>query len=290
MAMRHMAPFQEAARVLEGLRGRSLIRAANLTSAEVHATFSVARALREGQLRMIRPLADRIVCTAFFEPSTRTRLSFESAALRLGASTLSIPDGRVTGAAKGESLADIGRMLQTYADLVVLRHPDPECLREIRRCGMTLPLINGGNGQQEHPTQALSDWFTLTEAFPDEEPLHLGVVGVPSSMRTLRSFLLLGLAVFPHLIGRLTVVCERRDNCLDAELVGAARAAGVAIHVREDLTRLAPDLDVIYVNALTNINGRYELKFHPGTGHRGFMPRGRGLDGSRHAFRGACGG
>ncbi|MEV0607388.1 glycosyltransferase [Polymorphospora rubra] len=117
-----------------------------------------------------------------------------------------------------ESLANIGRMLQAYADVVILRHPDPTCVRVIRRCGLTRPLINGGIGQQKHPTQVLGDWFTLTEVYPDHEPLHLGVVGLPASMRTLRSFLLVGSAVFPQMIGRLTVVSERA-GCLDVELI-----------------------------------------------------------------------
>ncbi|MGB0613961.1 MAG: aspartate carbamoyltransferase, partial [Miltoncostaeaceae bacterium] len=72
-----------------------------------------------------RPLAGSIAITAFFEASTRTRLSFESAVVRLGGGVLSVPDGKVTGVAKGESLADIGEMFTGYGDVVIVCHPDP---------------------------------------------------------------------------------------------------------------------------------------------------------------------
>jgi aspartate carbamoyltransferase catalytic subunit len=75
---------------------------------------------------MDKPLDGKIAITAFFEASTRTRLSFESAVLRLDGKVLSVPDGQVTGIAKGESLADIGEMFNTYGDVVIMRHPDTD--------------------------------------------------------------------------------------------------------------------------------------------------------------------
>src|SRR5690606_19551650 len=101
-----------------------------------------------------------IAITGFFEASTRTRLSFESAVLRLDGKVLSVPDGKVTGQAKGESIADIGEMFNAYGDIVIMRHTKTEAVDEILE-RLRVPLINAGNGTGEHPTQALTDWYAL---------------------------------------------------------------------------------------------------------------------------------
>ncbi len=235
---------------------RSLSRVADLSREEVTGLFTLTDRLRFGAASA--PLANKIVCTLFFEPSTRTRLSFESAALRLGASILSVPDGRVTAVDKGESLGDIGRMLDSYADLVVLRHPSARALAEFRAVGATVPLVNGGDGQCEHPTQALSDWYTLSRAGTFTQPLHIGVIGIPAQMRTLRSFLLMGLRNFAHAIGRITVYSPS-DEPLDQEIADLAEEEGVPVRCSTDLAGTEHELDVIYLNSLTNFNGRYEF-------------------------------
>ena len=84
----------------------------------------------------------------------------------LDGKVLSVPDGQVTGIAKGESLADIGEMFNTYGDVVIMRHPDTDCLDEIRS-NLQRPLINAGNGSGHHPTQALIDWYALLKWRPE---------------------------------------------------------------------------------------------------------------------------
>ena len=111
------------------------------------------------------PQQDKIILTAFFEASTRTRLSFESAALRANMKTLSIVDPKLTGMAKGESIEDIGHMLSGYADVVVVRHGDLDQFNRLKS-SLSIPLINAGNGHLEHPTQALTDWYTLAKWSP----------------------------------------------------------------------------------------------------------------------------
>lgn len=235
---------------------RSVSSVADLSRDEVTGLFALTDSLRFGA-RPAAPLASRIVCTLFFEPSTRTRLSFESAALRLGASILSVPDGRVTAVDKGESLGDIGRMLDSYADLVVMRHPSARALAEFREVGATVPLINGGDGQREHPTQALSDWYTLSRACTFAEPLHIGVIGIPAQMRTLRSFLLMGLRDFAGAIGRITVYSPAEEP-LDQEIADLAEDVCVPVRCSTDLSGTEHELDVVYLNSLTNFGGRYE--------------------------------
>ena len=155
------------------LDGASIVSALDLSRAELIELFRIAAQLQVGRLRAPTALRGKIVLTAFFEPSTRTRLSFESAAHRLGAAVMSIPDARFTSVHKGESLADTGVMFNAYADVVVLRHTDERSVDLIRAIGMTVPLINGGNGRAEHPTQAMGDWYALVKWRPelaDDDP------------------------------------------------------------------------------------------------------------------------
>jgi len=107
----------------------------------------------------------RILATLFYEPSTRTRFSFESAMLRLGGQVISSADAASTSsAAKGETLADTGRMLNGYADIAVIRNKKDGSADELAR-GARIPVINGGDGQNEHPTQTLLDLYTLLKEF-----------------------------------------------------------------------------------------------------------------------------
>ncbi|MGH7098721.1 MAG: aspartate/ornithine carbamoyltransferase family protein, partial [Stellaceae bacterium] len=101
-----------------------------------------------------------ILATLFFEPSTRTRFSFEAAMLRLGGNILGSTDTATTSVSKGESLADTVRVIQNYADLIVLRHPCEGAARAAAEFA-DIPIVNGGDGSHEHPTQTLCDLYTL---------------------------------------------------------------------------------------------------------------------------------
>lgn len=127
--------------------------------------------------------------TMFFEPSTRTRLSFEAAALQLGVKVLSVGDADVSSSVrKGETLEDMGRVISAYADLVVIRHGE---LRAPHRLASTatVPVINAGDGAGEHPTQTLVDLFTIREVFGKFEGLRVGLCGDLRYGRTIHSLL-----------------------------------------------------------------------------------------------------
>lgn len=242
---------------LDQLAGRTVASALDLTRGELLALFAVAARLQTGP-----PAADalrgKIVLTAFFEPSTRTRLSFESAAHRLGASVISIPDARFTSVDKGETLADTGVMFDGYADIVVLRHFADSAVDDIRSGGMTTPLINGGNGCREHPTQALADWYALCKWRPqltrpelvgNGDRLSVGVLGAPRRMRALRSFLLIAAQHFAPAVGAVTIVSDDADP-LDTELASVLDRHGVAYRCSTEFDGIAPEFDVIYQNSL----------------------------------------
>ncbi|MHB1261816.1 MAG: aspartate carbamoyltransferase [Thermoplasmatota archaeon] len=144
-------------------------------------------ALIEKEPKAVRHLLDgKVVAAAFFEPSTRTRLSFESAAQRLGASVIGFSDPATTSSSKGETLEDTVRMLNAYADLIVMRHPKEGAARRAASVS-TVPVVNAGDGPGEHPTQTLLDLYTMRKEKGRIEGLTIGLVGDLRYGRTVHS-------------------------------------------------------------------------------------------------------
>ncbi len=251
---------------LDGLIGASVISILDLRREELLALFSAAARLQAGLVRPETPLAGKILLTAFFEPSTRTRLSFESAAHRLGGAVISIPDARLTSVHKGESLADTGFMLGTYADVVVLRHTAEGSVDDIRAAGMETPLVNGGNGCDEHPTQALADWYTLLkwrtelgdENPPENRRISLCMLGTPRRMRSMRSFLLAATTHFPRAVRELLVVSDDPEP-LDDDLTKRLTHAGIGHRCATGPQADLAEFDVIYQNSLTLVDQGYQM-------------------------------
>jgi aspartate carbamoyltransferase catalytic subunit len=128
-----------------------------------------------------------ILASLFYEPSTRTRLSFESAMLRLGGEVITSADPATSSAAKGESLADSVRVISNYADIMVIRHPRDGAAR-LAADYSSIPVINGGDGSHEHPTQTLCDLFTLKRKNKHLRNLKVAVSGDLRGSRTIHSF------------------------------------------------------------------------------------------------------
>jgi len=210
-----------------------------------------------------RPLTGKILVSAFYEPSTRTRLSFESAWHRLGGDIMSITDPTSTGIAKGESLYDVGEMLNHYSDLVVLRDSDNNAVYEMLEA-LRIPIINGGNGTDEHPTQAMADIYALLKWRPslcmaDIDPtqrIHIGIIGVPARMRTVRSLLTL-LALFSSAIKEVLIISDEKQP-FSKDQREALEMAGLKLRVGTDLNKELPKLDVVYINAIAWVGDDYE--------------------------------
>jgi aspartate carbamoyltransferase catalytic subunit len=128
-----------------------------------------------------------ILASLFYEPSTRTRLSFESAMLRLGGQFITSADPATSSVAKGESLADTVRVISNYSDVIVLRHPRDGAARLAAEYA-TVPVINGGDGAHEHPTQTLCDLFTLRKENKQLRDLNVVISGDLRGSRTIHSF------------------------------------------------------------------------------------------------------
>ncbi|HEX7322500.1 MAG TPA: hypothetical protein VF299_06120 [Mycobacterium sp.] len=249
---------------LERLTGRTVVSSLDLNKSEMLDLFSVAARLQTGETAPAA-LHGKVVLTAFFEPSTRTRLSFESAAHRLGASVISIADASVTSVEKGETFADTGVMFDSYADVVVLRHFSDTVVDDIRSGGMTTPIINGGNGCKEHPTQALADWYALSKWRPqlaDSGPctngdqVSVGIVGAPRRMRSNRSFLLMGAKHFGPIIRDVTVISDEPEP-IDAEVESVLDSEGIDYRSTNEFDDVVRGFDIIYQNSLALDGAKY---------------------------------
>lgn len=250
---------------LETLRrmiGHSVISVKQFDKKLVLELCKFAALLEATEIALSHPLDGKIIITAFFEASTRTRTSFESAVLRLDGKIISIADIMTTGAAKGESMADIGEMFNAYGDMVVMRHTQTDAIFEVMD-NLRLPIINAGNGSGEHPTQALADWYAILKWKPQlingsipRKKIHLGILGTPGSMRAVKSFLFLSL-IFNENIEQISVVSEMADP-LGEELWQEVNKAGIKIQITNDINDVLSSLDVIYMNSITFLGDSYK--------------------------------
>ncbi len=163
---------------------RGLISIADLTNEEIEEIFSLADSA--DKLRADRVGAGQIMATLFYEPSTRTRLSFESAMQRLGGSVISCSDMKASSTAKGETVADTAKVVSSYADVLVVRHYWDGAVQAMAEHA-DVPVINAGDGGHEHPTQTLCDLYTLRKEKGDLKGLTVVVCGDLKNGRTIHS-------------------------------------------------------------------------------------------------------
>ncbi|MFX1409019.1 MAG: aspartate carbamoyltransferase [Promethearchaeota archaeon] len=142
------------------------------------------------QIKNSNLLQGKILATLFFEPSTRTRLSFESAMYRLGGNIIGFHSGDVSSIKKGESIADTIRTVENYSDCIVIRHNLEGAARMAAKFA-NVPIINAGSGSGEHPTQALLDLLTITEEVGSLDGLNIGIMGDLKYGRTVHSLSIL---------------------------------------------------------------------------------------------------
>ena len=180
----------------QAFKTRHIVSINDLSNAEIEAVFALAQEYLDKladpscTFRIARSTSvasDFILASLFYEPSTRTRLSFESAMLRLGGDVITSADPATSSAAKGESLADSVRVIANYADVMVIRHPRDGAARLAAEYS-PIPVINGGDGSHEHPTQTLCDVFTLKKKNRELKNLKVAISGDLKGSRTIHSF------------------------------------------------------------------------------------------------------
>jgi aspartate carbamoyltransferase catalytic subunit len=189
-------------------------------------------------------LEGRILGNLFFEPSTRTRLSFESAAHRLGIEVIDVSEMSMTSISKGETLADTIRMVDAYCDVIVLRHPHEGSSRLAAKFSEN-PVINAGDGAGSHPTQTLLDLFTIKRSKGSIDGLNIVLVGDLKYGRTVHS-LVDALAMFG---AKLTLVAPETLQMPDDQ-VRRLKEEGVGLRLTDKLEDVISDADVLYVTRI----------------------------------------
>lgn len=219
---------------------RHVLRVADVTRPWLDALCDRAIAL---MARQETPLAGRILATLFYEPSTRTRLSFESAMQRMGGGVISTENAReFSSAAKGETIEDTVRIVERYADVIAVRYHE---LGGAARAAAVarVPIINAGDGPGEHPTQALLDWLTLRREMGRVDGLRVALVGDLAYGRAARSLAML-LALAP---GASLVFVAPPVTPMGADVKAYLDARGVPWEETTDLAAALPEVDAIYM-------------------------------------------
>jgi len=170
------------------LANRSLVTIDDLSNGEIEALFSLADEMSESMKEQFGVCHGKIMASLFFEPSTRTRLSFEAAMHRLGGSVISAVDVQATSLAKGESIADMARVVGDYADIIVIRHPWEGAAKVVADYA-GVPVINAGDGGHEHPTQTLCDLYTIKKERQTIKGLKIALWGDLKYGRTIHSLI-----------------------------------------------------------------------------------------------------
>lgn len=224
-------------------RLRHVLSAGQFSPAAISDLFATAVEMETSMTGPARfDLMGQVMATLFYEPSTRTRLSFESAMLRLGGQVISTENARdFSSAIKGETLEDTVRIVSGYADCIVLRHPEEGAASRASAVA-DVPVINAGDGKGEHPTQALLDLYTIAREIGRLDRLHVVLVGDLANGRTVHSLAQL-LASYPG--QRLTLVAPERLR-MGRERVDRLRHLGAVVEERDDLTAAVADADVVY--------------------------------------------
>lgn len=170
------------------LKGKSILEPMDMTVAELEEIFDLADEIIADPPHFAHACDGKLLATLFYEPSTRTRFSFEAAMLRLGGQVIGFSEPNSSSVAKGESIADTIRTIACYADIAVMRHPKEGAPR-IAANNTDMPVINAGDGGHQHPTQTLTDLLTIRRRKGGFENLTVGLCGDLKFGRTVHSLI-----------------------------------------------------------------------------------------------------
>ena len=170
------------------LKGRSLIDPMDLSNDELEDIFELASQIMSSPEEFSKVCEGKLLATLFFEPSTRTRFSFEAAMMRLGGKVIGFSEPNSSSVSKGESLADTIRTVSCYADIIAMRHPK-EGSAKVASIYSDIPVINAGDGGHQHPTQTLTDLLTIKQLKGSFNNMTIGICGDLKFGRTVHSLL-----------------------------------------------------------------------------------------------------
>ena len=228
------------------LKGKDILDGAQFSHDEVERIMAVAEDFRQ-QLQH-RPGLDLmrgyVLATLFFEPSTRTRLSFETAMQRLGGGVVGFSSAESSSTSKGETLADTIRTVDQYADIIAMRHPQIGSAKEAAAVAQA-PVLNGGDGAGQHPTQALLDLYTIQRECGKVDGATIVLCGDLKNGRTVHA----GVELYKHYHCKLVMVAPDQLK-MPAEIVAKLRGQGVTVEETPSLEAALAKADVLYMTRI----------------------------------------
>ena len=225
------------------LKGKSILEPMDMTTAELEEIFDLADEIIADPPRFAHACDGKLLATLFYEPSTRTRFSFEAAMLRLGGQVIGFSEPNSSSVAKGESIADTIRTIACYADIAVMRHPKEGAPR-IAANSTDMPVINAGDGGHQHPTQTLTDLLTIRRRKGGFENLTVGLCGDLKFGRTVHS-LIKALSRYAGI--KFVLISPEELRIPDYVRRGVLEANNIPFREVKKMQDVLPELDVLYM-------------------------------------------
>ena len=225
------------------LKGKSILEPMDMTTAELEEIFDLAGEIIANPPRFAHACDGKLLATLFYEPSTRTRFSFEAAMLRLGGQVIGFSEPNSSSVAKGESIADTIRTIACYADIAVMRHPKEGAPR-IAANSTDMPVINAGDGGHQHPTQTLTDLLTIRRRKGGFENLTVGLCGDLKFGRTVHSLIK---ALSRYAGVNFVLISPEELRIPDYVRRGVLEANNVPYREVKKMQDVLPELDVLYM-------------------------------------------
>ena len=222
---------------------RSLIDIQDLTPLEIDELIATANDIIENPKKYSEVCRGKKLATLFFEPSTRTRLSFEAAMYELGGNVMSVSSGSSSSAAKGESVADTAKTVSCYADIIAMRHPK-EGAPLVAAMNASIPVINAGDGGHNHPTQTLTDLLTISREKGRLNNLTVGFCGDLKFGRTVHSLI----SALSRYTGIKIVLISPEELTVPSYITtDVLEKNGIDYEETTDLLSALPALDILYM-------------------------------------------
>jgi len=229
-------------RIELSLKGKSLIEPLNFTVAEMDELFQVAEGIIAAPREYIEVCKGYLLATLFYEPSTRTRFSFEAAMLRLGGQVIGFSEPGSSSVSKGESIADTIRTIECYADIAAMRHPKEGAVT-VAANSASIPVINAGDGGHHHPTQTLTDLLTIKLKKGSINNITIGLCGDLKFGRTVHSLI----TALLRYQGIRFVLISPEELRLPGFVREELKSKAADSIETQNLTEVMPNLDILYM-------------------------------------------
>ncbi len=224
------------------LKGRNLIQPEDFSIEEIDKILSLAQNIIDNPSKYSRVCEGKLLATLFYEPSTRTRLSFEAAMNRLGGSVIGFSEPNSSSVSKGESLGDTIRTISCYADISVMRHPVAGSAKEAAKY-TEIPFINAGDGGNQHPTQTLTDLLTIKSLKGSLENHTVGLCGDLKNGRTVHSLV----KAMARYKGTKFVFISPEELKMPQYIKDEIQKQGHAYYETNNLDEVMGSLDILYM-------------------------------------------